>query len=211
MQLQNILKKIALALITLVVVGCNGQSTSAALEAYKKQEHRFEVRACEFFYNEKRVELYKPKSYYENIWGTNYKDYGTTNFYYDKPFVFKDEIRSLKQKNIRDVVQLSIKFWQANPEKKNYNRYKDFPYMKKGQYILIDGIPFGHGVSMKSLNRQLRNKGLQAFTEKFAGSSGIKAKGYSTCENFPQFFIHFSKDGELENVKYEIDKPKHLN
>ena len=83
--------------------------------------------------------------------------------------------------------------------------------MQKGQYILIDGIPFGHGISMESLNRQLRKKGLQAFTGKFAGSSGIKAKGYSACDNFPQFFIDYDENGKLHNFSYLIQKPKHLD
>ena len=199
---------LAQVLLVSCFFGCSEQGK--ALEAYKKQEHRFEVRACEFFYNEQRVELYKSLQYYEDIFGNDFRD---VNSLYHKriPIILLDQIRSLKQKDIKDISSLRIKFWQANPEKKNYNRYKDFPHMKKGQYILIDGIPFGHGISMESLNRQLRNKGLQAFTGKFAGSSGIKAKGYSACENFPQFFISYNREGNLERLSYLIDKPKHLN
>ena len=204
------IKLIFLVIASLFLSSCTSQE-NARLEAFKKQEHRFEFRDCEFYYNDQRIELYKPKSYIENIFGTNYLDEGTVNFYRDKPLAFQAQIRSRQKKNIIDVSNLVITFMTVQSGNRNYEKFKDFYFIKDGEYILIDGIPFGHGVSINELNKALRVKGKLEFSGKFAGSSGIKARGYTDCENFPQFFISYNEKGELRKASYLIRKPKHLN
>ena len=197
-------------LLTLCLLSCNGQtSTSDALSTFAKQEHRFEVRGCEFFYNDQKIELYKPKADFIKLFGDDFSKVNS-RYHNTAPIVLHEKIRSWEQSDILDISSMFISFEKLKPSDKYYESYKDFPVMKKEQYILIDGVPFGHGVSISKLNQNLKQQGKQGFSGSFAGSTGIKGRGHLECENFPQFFINIGEKGQLKAFSYLQHKPKHL-
>ena len=192
-------------LLTLCLLSCNGQtSTSDALSTFAKQEHRFEVRGCEFFYNDQKIELYKPKADFIKMFGddfdTKYPDYHNT-----APIVISEIIRSWEQSDILDVSSMMVRFWDSYEPGEEV-----LPSIGKGKYILIDGVPFGQGISVSELNQTLKKAGKQGFSNDFAGTSDIKGRGHLECENFPQFFIRYDEEGKLNVFSYLIKKPKHL-
>ena len=197
--------------LTLCLLSCNGQtSTSDALSTFAKQEHRFEVRGCEFFYNDQKIELYKPKADFIKMFGDDFNT-KKTDYHNTIPIVLSEQIRSWEQSDILDVSSIFLRFRKAIPSDKHYESYKGLPTIKKRKYILIDGIPFGHDISLSELNRNLKKQGKQGFSSSFAGSSGIKGRGHLECENFPQFFINYNENGELQAFSYEQQhKPKNL-
>ena len=203
-----------LILTSLLLWTSNSQSQeSEKLKAFKKQEHRFELRECEFYYNDQQIELYKPKSDIENVFGVSHSDGGDLSFYKNKPFYFLNEMITIQQKENLYASSLSIKFGNIDINAMLIHGYQDIPSMAKGEYILIDGVPFGHDVSVNQLNNELKKKNKLTFSVNTANLPDTKSskRAYKDCINSPQFFILYNEADNLKEVSYEMHKPKNLD
>src|SRR5690606_1236070 len=144
--------------------GAKGQQKAKkadAMETYRSQEHRFEIRGCQLFYNDQHVVLDSIKTF-ERIMGDNYNsvDY-IQNFYFDKPVEFYIKACKVSEGEYRPCIE-RLSILMSHKEKYDLNYSWDsvnslMPSLEG--YILYDGVLVDEDTRIEDLNEQLKAKG----------------------------------------------------
>ena len=152
-----------------------------ALESYKAQEHRFEIKACKLYYNEQHVVL-DSLHLFEKVMGSNYSS-DDDDYYNDKPISFQtkwlgkmynlDETNGLDNRP-RMVYSISIKLSDDTEFLKNRKEgytsrlkqrdslFYNLPTLEG--YVLIDGQLINANTKIKDFNKNRKNNKLPLYT-----------------------------------------------
>jgi hypothetical protein len=162
-----------------------------ALIAYSRQKHRFEIRDCKLFYNEKQLLFYDSLPKYEKIFGNNYVADGSNLYYKDVPVSFNVEWANLldrqkgkpgAEKDSMNIVN-SINVWLSYPDDidKSWGPYVDVNKYIKHQkllegYVMIDSVLLDAGSDIDDINHKLSARTGYAKIQSFHGS--LNSLGY---------------------------------
>ncbi|MBN2743103.1 MAG: hypothetical protein JXR39_04325 [Marinilabiliaceae bacterium] len=152
------------------------QTDAAAMEAYKKQKFRFEVRDCRLFYNEQQVILESLESF-ERFFGTNYIDSNGYYYYMDKPIEFFTEIC---QNDTSRICMNGILIPMGRVELDRLSRQHDSILARMPKVdgnILFNGVLVNADTRYEDINRQLKAMGKHQMTP-FCGNIGSQTIAY---------------------------------
>lgn len=156
-----------------------------ALVAYSKQKHRFEIRDCKLFYNEKQLLFYDSLPKYEKIFGSNYVNDAGNLYFRDVPISFDSQWANLEDRQKerpgaeKDSMRIvnSIDIWLSYPDDidKTWGPYVDVNrYIKQQKlldgYIMIDSILFNGNTDIDIVNQKLLKRTGFAKIKPFHGS-----------------------------------------
>ena len=145
--------------------GAKGQQKAKkadAMEIYRSQDHRFEIRGCQLFYNEQHVVLVSLHNI-EDIFGKNYYTDGYSHKYYtDKPVDFYIEACKVSEEFRACVERLNI--LMSHKEGVRYDLSDSYDSIMSLRpalegYILFDGVLVDANTKVEDLNRQLEANG----------------------------------------------------
>ncbi len=128
-----------------------------AMAYYKQQKHRFEIRDCRFFYNEKEVDFESEEAFVE-MFGDNYEsEHYFHRYYLDKPVeVYLD----LHDNGIKKP-KVYINRLNVNMGRKKLASYESSPNPILDSVPILDGFILFEGVlvnaqsRIEDINRQL--------------------------------------------------------
>ena len=144
--------------------GAKGQQRTEItdpMNAYRSQEHRFEIRGCQLFYNEQHVVLDSLHNF-EKIFGNNYNTEGYKQKYFtDKPIEFYIKACKVSEGEYRPCIE-RLSILMSHKEKYDLNYSWDsvnslMPSLEG--YILYDGVLVDEDTRIEDLNEQLKAKG----------------------------------------------------
>src|SRR5690606_1483998 len=131
-----------------------------AMEVYLAQEHRFEIRGCQLFYNEQHVVLDSLHNF-EKIFG---EDYNSVNFihkfYSDKPVEI--HLKGYANAGGLDVDRINILMSHKEGVRYNLSDSHDSIMSLRPAldgYILFDGVLVDANTKVEDLNSQLKANG----------------------------------------------------
>ena len=156
--------------VLLFLIGCGegakGQQKATkadAMDTYLSQEHRFEIRGCQLFYNDQHVVLDSIKTF-ERIMGDNYNsvDY-IQNFYFDKPVEFYIKACKVSEGENRPCIG-RLNILMSHKEGVRYDLSDSYDSIMSlrpalNGYILFDGVLVDANTKVEDLNRQLKANG----------------------------------------------------
>ncbi len=138
------IKNIIVILFYCFLTSCHSQEDNNALlvAQFEKQDCRLEFVEHQLFYNGNEVKVGgQPLSYYEGIFGKNYKLFrsGDIVIFKNLPITLNKKDEDYKNKDPR-IANLRIEFYYYEKfTQKRYYEEEGFFFLEN-QYILIDGI-----------------------------------------------------------------------
>ena len=152
-----------------------------ALESYKAQEHRFEIKACKLYYNEQHVVL-DSLHLFEKVMGSNYSS-DDDDYYNDKPISFQTKNLG-KRPNLNEtngidnrprmVASIAIKLSDDTEVLKDIaDGYESMVSEREAAfinlptlegYVLIDGQFINANTKIKDFNKDRKNNKLPLYT-----------------------------------------------
>ena len=197
--------------------GAKGQQRTEItdpMNAYRSQEHRFEIRGCQLFYNDQHVVLDSIKTF-ERIMGDNYNsvDY-IQNFYFDKPVEFYIKACKVSEGENRPCIG-RLNILMSHKEGVRYDLSDSYDSIMSLRpalegYILFDGVLVDANTRIEDLNRQLEANGKYTL----GGALGMSnSPGISYTESacginkncdgltFVSFYYYENTDGDIGTIQ----------
>src|SRR5690606_4473723 len=132
------------------------------MEAYRAQEHRFEIRGCQLFYNEQHVVLDSIEAF-ERMFGSNSNhDSFWRRYYTDKPIIVYLKTCKVSEGEYRPCIQ-RLNILMSHKEGVRYDLSDSYDSIMSLRpalegYILFDGVLVDANTRVEDLNRQLEEK-----------------------------------------------------
>ena len=197
--------------------GAKGQQKAKkadAMATYRAQDHRFEIRGCQLFYNEQHVVLDSLHNI-EDIFGKNYNTDGYSHKYYtDKPVDFYIEACKVSEGEFRACVE-RLNILMSHKKGIRYDLSDSYDSIMSVRpalegYILFDGVLVDANTRIEDLNRQLEATGKYTLGNGL-GMTNSPAISYTesacpqsrNCEGLTFVNLHYYKgnSGELGTIQ----------
>ncbi len=177
------LKKSLFLCFALVLYGCMGQTNKenkknmdneTLIAQFEKQDCRLEFVEHQLFYNGKVVKLDQPLSYYEGLFGKDYKLFRSGDI-----VIFKNLPITLNKgmDSIVDKIRIQFYYYEEFTRKRYYEE-EGFIFLED-QYMLIDGIAVNKDTDPNWLNNMLIDNHKKPFKRVVRSYSGAMERQYT--------------------------------
>ena len=212
-------RKLLILFIAFLAIACNGQQSSKenvkplteqeALEAFKKQKHRFEIKGYKVYYNDQLMKLDTIANFFDTFGKPSYKE--GYEFVYDNiPLWSRISLGEVKDKKGRFIGNVDRFFIYFRPYAEGREELSDlypFYYAVKRMpeidgYMLVEGHPIHKDTTPKELSEILK----PIYGEHFVNLMGTPTIVFELKEDeIKEIIPHWGADKSYKNIFISFD------
>lgn len=209
------MKKVFIILIVaFITIDCNGQATldaqrKEAIESFKKQKHRFEIKGYKIYYNDQLMKLDTIANFFDTFGKPSYKE--GYKFVYDNIPLWSrislGEVKDKKGRFIGNVDRFFIYFRPYAEGREELSDLRPFYYAVKRMpvidgYMLVEGHPIHKDTTPKELSEILK----PIYGEHFVNLMGTPTIVFELKEDeIKEIIPHRGADKSYKNIFISFD------
>ena len=212
-------RKLLILFIALLAIACNRQQSSKenvkplteqeALEVFKKQKHRFEIKGYKIYYNDQLMKLDTIANFFDTFGKPSYKE--GYEFVYDNIPLWSrislGEVKDKKGRFIGNVDRFFIYFRPYAEGREELSDLRPFYYAVKRMpeidgYMLVEGHPIHKDTTPKELSEILK----PIYGEHFVNLMGTPTIVFELKEDeIKEIIPHWGADKSYKNIFISFD------